>query len=64
VITHTTKNNMLKDISLDEINNLPDDLKVFYFKALLQNQGYYVLIGSSEFRKIKTKYPNYFIKPE
>ena len=54
---------MLKDISLDEINNLPDDLKVFYFKALLQNQGYYVLIGSSEFRKIKTKYPNYFIKP-
>lgn len=55
---------MLKDISIDEINNLPDDLKVFYFKALLQNQGYYVLIGSLEFREIKTKYPNYFIKPE
>jgi len=50
----------MKDLTLEEIDNLPDDLKGFYMKVYVQNLGVFVAISMTEFESMKSKYPQYF----
>lgn len=51
----------MKDISLEEIEKLPDDLASFYYRVWVQNMGYFVGISLTECELMKDKYPEYFI---
>lgn len=55
---------MLKKLTNEEFENLPNDFKIFYTKAMIQNMGYTVIILSTEFRSMKSKYPQYFKQQE
>jgi hypothetical protein len=50
----------MKDLTLEEMDNLPDDLKLFYTKVSLQNMGFFVAISMTECESMKSKYPEYF----
>lgn len=50
----------MKDLTFDEMDNLPEDLKLFYYKVCIQNMGAFVAISMTEFESMKSKYPEYF----
>jgi len=54
----------MKDLTLEEIDNLPDDFKEFYMKVYVQNFGAFVGISMTEFKLMKSKYPEYFKQQE
>lgn len=50
----------MKDLSLEEIEKLPNDLASLYYKVWIQNMNGFAPISFYEFNLMKNKYPQYF----